>query len=52
MTPPTGKTGTRTPLDIAIATINSDLSVSLQPEAFAHSFDEDTALDRSVCSRQ
>ncbi|HEY7823157.1 MAG TPA: hypothetical protein VIG24_10000, partial [Acidimicrobiia bacterium] len=42
---PSGKTGTRTPLDTAIATINSALPAPLPPDAFAHSFDENNALD-------
>lgn len=42
---PSGKTGTRTPLDTAIATINSALPAPLPPDAFAHSFDENSALD-------
>ena len=42
---PAGATGTRTPLDTAIATINSVLSTPLPPDAFAHSFDENSAID-------
>lgn len=42
---PSGKPGTRTPLDTAITTINSALPAPLLPDAFAHSFDENTALD-------
>lgn len=42
---PSGKTGTRTPLDTAIATINSALPSPLPPDAFAHSFDENSAID-------
>jgi len=42
---PRGKAGTTTPLDTAISTINSTLIEPLPPDAFAHSFDENTALE-------
>jgi type III restriction enzyme len=42
---PKGKTGTKTPVDTAITTINSVLSKPLPAEAFAHSFDESADLE-------
>lgn len=42
---PKGKSGTRTDLAMAITAINEELGKPLPAEAFAHSFDESTALD-------
>ena len=42
---PKGKTGTRTDLGTAITAINEELPAPLPVNAFAHSFDESTALD-------
>ena len=42
---PSGKTGTATPLDEAINAINGALPATLPPEAFAHSFETNSALD-------
>jgi type III restriction enzyme len=42
---PKGKTGTKTPVDTAITTINSVLPKPLPAEAFAHSFDESADLE-------
>ena len=42
---PKGKTGTRTDLTVAIAAINEELPSPLPVNAFAHSFDESTALE-------
>lgn len=42
---PKGKIGTRTDLAQAITAINDELAKPLPPDAFAHSFDEATALD-------
>jgi len=42
---PKGKTGTRTDLAMAITAINEELPAPLAMDAFAHAFDESTALD-------
>lgn len=42
---PKGKSGTRTDLAEAIAAINEELPAALPANAFAHAFDESTALD-------
>ena len=42
---PKGKAGTRTDLAQTITAINDELAKPLPPEAFAHSFDDATALD-------
>lgn len=42
---PKGKIGTRTDLGQAISAISDELPEPLPPDAFAHSFDEATALD-------
>lgn len=42
---PKGKTGTRTDLSMAITAINEELPAPLPVNAFAHAFDESTALD-------
>ena len=42
---PKGKSGTRTDLDAVMSAINDELPKPLRVEAFAHAFDESTALD-------